>query len=57
MEWNLLETKAVSVEFYFKNLHVQLFIYTGTQKVQVLAEQPLTTVGFWPAVRVTGSGV
>ena len=38
--------KAVSVGFHFKSLHVQLFIYTGAQKVQVLDEKPLTTIGF-----------
>lgn len=49
--------KAVSVGFHFKSLHVQLVIYTGAQKVQVLVEQSLTNIGFWPAVSVTGSGV
>ena len=29
--------------------------FIRAQKVQVLAEQPLTTIEFWPAVSVTGS--
>ena len=49
--------KAVSVGFYFKVYMCNYSIYMDSQKVQVLAEQPLTTIGFWPAVSVTGSSL